>query len=126
MSDCFKILRRLSKLHFNVYHRHKTQDVKDYTIVHFVFDQKYGPEGANARNVKFLHSKTKQERSVFDHYLKEYNIYLKHPYLPCIESRRGGFFPPECCVIRDWQRYNFKLDPNQVGYPLLDRLTYSN
>jgi len=113
MSEGFKLLRRLHKIRFSVKHRGKVSDTKTYQVLRFVWDlDKYGPEGANANNVRFeLDGK---QICVKDYFLKKYNIYLAHPRLPLIETTRAGFYPMEICIVEDMQRYNFKLDPSQV------------
>jgi eukaryotic translation initiation factor 2C len=118
MSDAFKIFRKFFRLKFTVDHRGKTNDDKVYTLNRFCFSadpNRYGPAGGNAKNVKFTVKATGEERSVFDHYYRTYNIHLGAWNLPCIESTKGGFFPPEVCHLIPMQKYNFKLDPNQTA-----------
>lgn len=113
MSEAFKFLRKLHRLHFQVSHRHKENDPKDYIIRRFTFDPKYGEEGANAETITFT-PKGGDEISVKDHFKKKYNLRLNYPKLPVIETARNGFFPMEVCTVKQWQRYNFKLSPDQV------------
>jgi eukaryotic translation initiation factor 2C len=118
MSEPFKLLRRFARLKFRVQHRGKTTDTKIYTIKGFCFSadpNKYGDEGGNPKRVTFVHKQSGEPRSVFDHYYKTYNIHLKYWQLPCIESSKGGFFPPESCHLVEMQKYNFKLDPIQTA-----------
>lgn len=115
MSEMFKALRRFHKCHFNVSHRGKSNDMKTYTIKGFVWDPaRFGWEGANARNYTF----TKRDGStitVAQHFLQMYNIRLMHWEWPLIETTRDGVFPVEVCIMKPWQRYNFKLDGEQTS-----------
>ncbi len=116
-SEPFMFLRRLAKLKFVVNHRGKIGEPKIYTIKKLMFDPKYGTKGANAFEVKFdkkMPDGTIKETSVFDHYRERWNIRLRWAYLPLIESARGGMFPMELCNTVDHQRYNYKLNAQQV------------
>jgi len=115
MSEAFRCLRRLQKLKFTVKHHGKTQDKKVYTIRRFTWDLKYGAEGANSKNCTFTMKKTGETRSVYDHFYKQYNIKLRLWRLPCIETTRDGVFPMEVCHVPLFEKYNFKLDPNQTA-----------
>lgn len=114
-SDAFVSLRKLHKLRFKVFHRGKTNDEKIYSIARFAWDAKYKFEGATARNVTFLNNKTGETRSVNDHYKKQYDIHLRYPNYPVVETLRDGSFPLEVCQILPWQRYPFKLTPAQTS-----------
>lgn len=52
--------------------------------------------------------------SINDYFKERYNITLQYPYLPLVESAKGGMFPMELCKVLDNQRYMFKTDPTQV------------
>ncbi|KAI1173096.1 Piwi domain-containing protein [Nemania sp. FL0916] len=117
-SEVSFLLRRLQKVKFVAKHRGKMQEEKLYVIKQFVFEQKYGKEGANAENVTFkkkLPDGTEKETSVWQHYLETYDFRLQYPKLPIIQTTRGGLFPMELCNIADFQRYPFKLDPTQTS-----------
>jgi eukaryotic translation initiation factor 2C len=101
---------------------------KIYTIKEFCFDQKYGPEGGHAKNVKFTLKDKKRpdaapvEISVYDYFKRQYNIDLEFWYLPLVETEKNGKFPMEVCHILENQTYKFKTDPEQVSlvpFPLL-------
>ncbi|KAL1899214.1 Protein argonaute [Sporothrix stenoceras] len=115
MSDAFKVLRRLHKLRFKVFHRGKKNDTKTYTIGRFAWHQKYMFEGATSKNYTFTLRKTGETRTVYDHYLKQYDVPLQFPNFPVIETTRDGAFPIEVCHILPWQRYNFKLNGPQTS-----------
>lgn len=115
MSDMFKTLRRFHKCHFNVSHRGKSNDMKTYTIKQFVFDPKFGMEGANARNFKFFLKRENREVTVAEYFHKQYNVRLLHWEWPLIETTRDGVFPMEVVLMKPWQRYNFKLDAEQTS-----------
>ncbi|KAI9798585.1 MAG: hypothetical protein M1833_004722 [Piccolia ochrophora] len=54
--------------------------------------------------------------SVFDYFLKKYDIWLEHHYLPLVETtKKGTVFPMEIMAIQRDQRYNFKLDEMQTS-----------
>ncbi|KAI3402055.1 hypothetical protein diail_4029 [Diaporthe ilicicola] len=114
-SDMFKYLRRFTKCHFNVFHRGKSNDPKTYTIKGFVFDhKKFGKAGANAHNYKFT-KKSGETVSVAEHFQNMYRIRLQYPYMPLIETTRDGIFPMEVCIMKEWQKYNFKLTPDMTS-----------
>ncbi len=115
VSDAFKVLRRFHKLRFKVFHRGKNNDEKIYTIARFAWHHKYMFQGATAENYTFTMRKTGETRTVYDHYIKQYNVVLEFPNYPVVETTRDGAFPMEVCNILPDQRYNFKLDPNQTS-----------
>jgi eukaryotic translation initiation factor 2C len=119
MSEAFRLVRRLHKLKFTVNHRSKMGVSKTYTVRQVIFNgEEYGPKGAVSREVKFDKKQpdgTTRNTSVWQHFLEAYNIRLQWPDLPIIESTRGGMFPMELCTAIDFQRYQFKLDPEQVS-----------
>lgn len=114
-SDMFRCLRRLAKCKFHVNHRGKTNDPKTYTIKGLVWDvRRFGYDGANARNYTFT-LKDGEECSVTKYFHTRYNVRLQYPDFPLIETTRDGVFPMECITMLPWQRYNFKLDPDQTA-----------
>jgi eukaryotic translation initiation factor 2C len=127
-SDPFKHLRKMSKLRFSVRHRGKESESKTYTIKDFCFDQKYGPEGGHAKNVKFMLKDKKRpdappvETSVYDYFKRQYNIDLEFWYLPLVKTERDGTFPMEVCHILENQTYKYKTDPEQVSYDVFSLL----
>ncbi|KAH8159880.1 hypothetical protein CIB48_g8371 [Xylaria polymorpha] len=117
-SEAFSLLKKLHKVKFVVKHRGKMQEEKRYTIKRIIFEEKYGKEGAHSRNVTFqkkMPDGTERETSVWQHYQERYDIRLQFPKLPIIESTRDGFFPMELCNVAAFERYPFKLDPNQTA-----------
>ncbi|KAI0195050.1 Piwi domain-containing protein [Astrocystis sublimbata] len=116
-SEAFGLLKRLQKLKFHVKHRGKMGDEKMYTVKRFIFEEKYGREGAHAQNVEFgkkMPDGSIKNVTVWQHYLEAREIRLRLPGLPIIESTRGGLFPMELCNVADFQRYPFKLDSAQT------------
>ncbi|KAK0625289.1 Piwi domain-containing protein [Bombardia bombarda] len=117
-SEPFKALRKLQKIRFEVNHRGKTQDRKEYIVKRFAFDEKYGDKGANATVVEFeqrMPDGTTQVTTVQKYYFTKYKARLQEPYLPLIETNRDGMFPFEVCEVHRFNRYPFKLDPNQTS-----------
>ena len=126
MSDAFKVLRRLNKIKFLVNHRGKVGDPKIYTGKGLVWDiAKYGPEGGNSKTITFekKNRQTGQSKriSIYDYFNEEYKIRLQFPNLPILETSKGSYFPLELCNIASHQRYQAKLDPQQVSVEIPDR-----
>ena len=119
-SDAFKVLRRLSKIKFLVNHRGKMGDPKMYTGKALVWNvAKYGPQGANAKTITFTQKNREtgqsKEISIYDYFYEQYKLRLQFPHLPVLETSKGSFFPLEVCNIASYQRYQFKLDPQQTA-----------
>ncbi|KAI8626209.1 Piwi domain-containing protein [Xylariaceae sp. FL1651] len=117
-SEAFGLLRRLHKLRFTVEHRGKMNEKKVYTIKYILFDEKYGKEGAHSRNVTFakkMPDGTIKETSVWQHYFDTHQLRLQFPNLPIIETTRGALFPFELCNLERFQRYIYKLEPEQTS-----------
>ncbi|KAI0517034.1 Piwi domain-containing protein [Xylaria bambusicola] len=117
-SEAFTVMRKLIKLKFVVKHRGKLNDEKMYTIKQIRFEPNDGAEGSTATNTIFnkkMPDGTIRHISVYDHYKEKYDVRLQHSRLPVIETTRGGMFPMELCNVADYQRYPFKLDPDQTS-----------
>ena len=117
MSEAFKALRRLQNIRFEVKHRGSSLGNKEYKVRRFVFDEKYGEQGAHAKAVTFerkLEGGSTKKTSIVDYYLEKYKVKLTHWYLPLIETTRAGYFPMEICEVHRFNPYPFKLDPAQV------------
>ncbi|KAF7547263.1 hypothetical protein G7046_g9055 [Stylonectria norvegica] len=112
-SDAFKQLRKLRKLRFTVRHRDRRNQEKVLTAVDFHFDEKCGPDGANARNTTFDYNG--KQISVQEYYRQKYNVTLQFAGLPLINAGRAGFIPMEFAFIEPMQRYPFKLTPDQTA-----------
>ncbi|ODA75978.1 hypothetical protein RJ55_08619 [Drechmeria coniospora] len=112
-SDAFKQLRKLRRLRFKIDHADRQDKDKVYTIKDFAFDQKYGEEGATAKNVKFDYEGS--PTSVADYYAQRYKVWLKNPNLPLIDAGKAGFIPMEYAVLQPMQRYPLKLNPEQTA-----------
>jgi eukaryotic translation initiation factor 2C len=54
------------------------------------------------------------EISVYDYFVKQYNIRLQHWYLPLVKTEKDGTFPMEVCDILSHQIYKYKLDGDEV------------
>ncbi|KAI5863615.1 Piwi-domain-containing protein [Durotheca rogersii] len=117
MSEAFLCLRRMTKLKFVVNHRGKMGETKVYTLKRLIFEQKYGRDGAHSKAVTFekkMPDGTTKTTTVHDHYLERWGFRLLYPYLPIIETTRGGLYPMELCNTLPDQRYLFKLNPEQT------------
>lgn len=116
-SDAFVALRRLCSIKFRVTHRGKENDPKEYKVKRFMFDPKYGQDGATAKAVKFdkkMPDGAIKQYDVFNYYIESYRKRLTYWQLPLIETVRGGCFPMEVCVVDRFNPYPFKLDPQQT------------
>lgn len=117
----FKSLEKMKKLTFRVKHRGKMNDSKTYKIKGFTWDlDKWpGPEGANARNVKFewkdRNTGKSRKISIAEYFREKYQINLNSWQLPCIETTREGIFPMEVCILDSHQKYDYKLDGDQTS-----------
>jgi len=76
-------------------------------------DPKFFKEGMHAKNYSFK-SKDGKEQTIYDYFLRKYNVDLQFWFLPLIETEKAGYFPMEVCVLSPNQKYQFKLDPTQV------------
>ncbi|KAI5917412.1 eukaryotic translation initiation factor [Camillea tinctor] len=116
-SDAFALLRRFLSLRFHVNHRGKMVQPATYKIKRILWHPHFGSRGATSKNVKFtkkFKDGSSKELSVWDHYFEAYQIRLRWPDLPILESTRGDFFPMEVCNVAEFQRYPFRLDPSQT------------
>ena len=87
---------------------------REHTVFRVVFDSAYGSEGATARNVTF--EIDGRRISVRDYFSQRYNITLRWPDLPVIETtKKGCYMPMELCWIKPMQRFPFKLSGAQVS-----------
>ena len=54
--------------------------------------------------------------SIYDYFLKRYDITLLHPELPLVQTtKKGVVFPIEVLAVMENQKYPYKLDDQQVG-----------
>lgn len=107
-----KDLRRLKKVAFYTKHRGNAMEDKLFYIAGFTrrnakeytFDVKDRETGEITKDV-----------SVYDYFLRRYNLRLQHWHLPLVETTKKGIvFPMECCIIAPNQRYLYRLDDEQV------------
>ncbi|CAG9941306.1 unnamed protein product [Clonostachys rosea f. rosea IK726] len=125
-SDAFKHLRKLRRLKFTVKHRGRPEGVADmvYNFRDVMFEEKYGADGANSRNVKFDFNG--KETSVLDYYVQKYQQHLRAPGLPLIDAGTGGAIPMEMAYIVPMQRYPFKLNSDQTANMIKIAVTRPN
>ncbi|KAL7797242.1 Piwi domain-containing protein [Trichoderma ceciliae] len=125
-SDAFKQLRKLRKLKFTIRHNNRDPRLADkvYTVMDFLFDKKYGPEGANARTVSFDYSG--RQISVADYYREKYKAHLRFAHLPLICTGKNGHIPMEFAFVEPMQRYAFKLNPEQTAAMIKIAVTRPN
>lgn len=75
--------------------------------------------GANAKSVTFTlkdrATNTEKEISVYDYFKKKYGVNTQYWQLPLVVTARDGMFPMEACILEPYQRYVFKLNPDQVN-----------
>jgi eukaryotic translation initiation factor 2C len=65
------------------------------------------------RDKKNLNNET--EISVYDYFVKTYDIHLDRWYLPLVETTKDGLFPMELCMVAPNQRYMYKLSSDQTA-----------
>ncbi|GAO18386.1 uncharacterized protein UV8b_05404 [Ustilaginoidea virens] len=112
-SDAFKHLRKMRRLKFTVKHPNRPETNKVYSLMDFVFHEKYGPDGATAKTVTFDYNGN--QTSVADYYRLKYKANLRFANLPVIDAGKGGYVPMEFAIIEPMQRYSFKLNPDQTA-----------
>lgn len=102
-------LKKMVKLHVLANHRNsKTKGEPDaYVIKDFVF--------TSARDEKF--EKDGKMISIYDYFLREFNVRLQYPDLPLVKMTRGKntLLPMEVLKLKGNQRYSFKLDERQTS-----------
>lgn len=105
-------LRRLKKVAFYIKHRGNAMEDKLFYITGFT--------KSNAKEYKFdvkdrNTGEITKDVSVYDYFLRRYNLRLQHWNLPLVETTKKGIvFPMECCMIAANQRYLYKLDDEQI------------
>jgi eukaryotic translation initiation factor 2C len=89
-----------------------------HTIKKFTFDPAHGRVGSNAKtftfNLKDRDTGKEEIISVYAYFKRKYNVDLTHWQLPLIQTERDGVFPMEACEIIAHQKYQYKLNPEQV------------
>jgi eukaryotic translation initiation factor 2C len=82
-------------------------------------DPKYIREGVHAKNHFFQWKDkkrgTEQTISIYDYFVRQYNVRLEFWNLPLIVTPRDGCFPMELCILQPNQRYQYKLSPDQTA-----------
>ncbi|KAL2268366.1 hypothetical protein VTJ83DRAFT_3212 [Remersonia thermophila] len=118
-SEAFKLLKKLQGIRFVVKHRGSAgQPRKEYKIRRFHFDPSFGTEGAHAKNVTFekkMEDGSTKKYTIADYYLRTYKTRVMHPLLPLVETINAGLFPMELCEVVRFNRYAYKLDPEQTS-----------
>ncbi|KAK6855717.1 Protein argonaute [Apiospora arundinis] len=118
-SEPFQKLRRLAKLKITVNHRGKDQSDKVYTIKRIVFEQSMANWGADAQHYTFQRKrkdgKLDPPITIHNYFMQKYKARLQFPDLPLIETMRDGIYPMEACRLQPFQRYTYKLDPEQTS-----------
>lgn len=111
-SESFMHLKRLQKLRFKCPHQ---KNSKQFTVARWVHMPELGPRIANAHNVLF--DINGRKISVSEYFAERYNIRLRYPQFPLIETtKKGSYYPMEVCIVEHNQRYPFKLSPDQVCF----------
>lgn len=112
-SQSFMHLKKLQKLRFKCPHQKAPNNNRQYTVGRWLHLPELGPKIANAHNVNVeINGET---MSITKYFEKRYNIRLRHPQFPLIETtKKGCYYPMEVCIVEHNQRYPFKLSPDQV------------
>lgn len=116
-SEAFQALKRLRGLTFEITHRDKDRGRVEFKIDKFLFEAT--PDGGSARKTEFKRrikgTDQTEKISVANYYAQEYKIRLRYPDLPLVQTGKGALFPMELCQVVRFNRYNFKLDPQQTS-----------
>lgn len=105
------ILKRLCRNKFYVKHR-GGDETKVWTVK--------GISKENAKEHKFdvtekATGKT-TNMSVFDYFKRKYAVTLLKPWLPLVQTQKANvLFPMELCVMKEGQRYPYKLNSDQTA-----------
>ncbi|SPO05231.1 related to argonaute like post-transcriptional gene silencing protein QDE-2 [Cephalotrichum gorgonifer] len=109
-SESFMHLKRLQKLRFTCPHQ---KNKKVYQVARWLHLPELGDKISSSRHVTF--DINGQKQTVYDYFEKKYNIRLRYPQFPLIETtKKGTYIPMELCFVEHNQRYPFKLSPNQT------------
>ena len=108
-----QMLKRLAKNQFFIKHRGQIQgaEATKWTI------KRISPKNAKTFQFECLNKQTgvKEMTTVFDYYLKKYNVRLDKWQLPLLETQKKNvLFPMELAIMAPSQRYPFKLNEEQV------------
>ncbi|KAG9232999.1 Piwi domain-containing protein [Amylocarpus encephaloides] len=121
-SESFKNLRIMAKLKFKVKWNAKNDPKranKTHKIKGFLFKSEMGKVGANAKTFTFplkdRQTGKEQNISVYDYFKRKYGVDLKHWQLPLINTERDGVFPMEACRLEPYQKFQYKLSPDQTA-----------
>jgi hypothetical protein len=89
----------------------------------FSFDPAHSKQGSNAKtftfNLKVRDTGMEEIISVDAYFKRKYNVDLTHWQLPLIQTEPDGVFrvfPTGVCEIVPYQKYQFKLSPEQVRF----------
>lgn len=105
-----KALKRLRRLHVTARHRGGESD--EYVV------EKILHVSARDRKIKVTDQSGKQvTMTVYDYFLKKYNVRLQYPDLPLVKMTKGEdtVLPMEVLQVRENQRYPFKCDERQTA-----------
>ncbi|KAI9830214.1 MAG: hypothetical protein M1826_005016 [Phylliscum demangeonii] len=112
-SPAFGILQRMQRVRITPKHRNLPKDHnREYTIDRFIHQNalQYKFETKNPETGK------REIISVYDYFLKKYNVTLLHNQVPLIQTtKKGVVIPMEVAQIKDNQKYPFKLDEYQTA-----------
>lgn len=70
---------------------------------------------ASAAERTMFRDDTGNEMSVAQYFVKQYNLGLNFPFLPCVIVRKDIFLPMEVCSILPGRRYGRKLNEAQTA-----------
>ncbi|CAI2175449.1 1381_t:CDS:10 [Funneliformis geosporum] len=106
LRDRLKIEKTLKHLKFRVTHRganfqrrYKIKKLSENSTQETIFSK-----GEGEGNI-----------SVVKYFQQQYNLKLQYPFLPCIMTPSGTYFPPEVCDLEAGQRVTRKLSEKQTA-----------
>ncbi|CAJ0642584.1 11300_t:CDS:10 [Entrophospora sp. SA101] len=102
--DRNKLERTLKSLKFHVTHkanfkrRYKIKKLSDRPAQYITFERE-----------------NQDQINVVEYFHAKYNLRLQYPFLPCVTTQNGSYFPPEVCYVEPGQRITRKLTSKQTA-----------
>lgn len=111
-SAAWKDLKRLKRL--GVYPRHRGVKAKSRT---YVIESLIKVDAYQYKfQLKNRETGEVETASIYDYFLKRYDITLLHPELPLVQTtKKGVVFPIEVLAVMENQKYPYKLDDQQTS-----------
>ncbi|KAK9450874.1 Piwi domain-containing protein [Limtongia smithiae] len=99
-------LRKFKRLGFFIKYRGPEHEKKVYIVDGF---------SSSSADQDTFETKDKETVSVAQYFARTYNIRLRYPQLPLVETRKGAKFPIELCWVQPGQKYPYKISDRQTA-----------